>query len=43
VRDGKAFTFVPGRKDRDGTDTEEREATQVELAQLEEPGEVDER
>ncbi|SCY65226.1 DUF3320 domain-containing protein [Microvirga guangxiensis] len=41
VREGKAFTFVPGREDRDGV--EDEDVTSVELTQPEETGEVDER
>ncbi|MBA1159208.1 DUF3320 domain-containing protein [Microvirga mediterraneensis] len=41
VRDGKAFTFVPGREDRDGA--EEEDPSSVELTQPEETDEIDER
>ena len=43
VRDGKAFTFVPGREDRDGAAAEDENLSPVELAQPDEPDEVDER
>jgi len=42
VRDGKPFTFVPGREDRDGVGAEEDSAP-AELAQPEELDEPDER
>ena len=43
VRDGKAFTFVPGREDREGAAPDDEDSSSVELAQPDEPDTVDER